>query len=384
MPSFDQDRHQGRIYLSPPDVGAGELARVQEAFDQNWIAPAGPHLDAFEQEMGEFLGGDIHAAALSSGTAGLHLALHLSGICPGDEVLCSTFTFVAAANAICYTGAKPVFIDSDEATWNLDPHLLAEALQARSSAGSLPKAAVVVHLYGQSADLEPIMQTCREYGIVLIEDAAEALGTIYKGRPLGACGDFGIFSFNGNKIITTSSGGMLVSGDKDAIDRARFLATQARDPAPHYEHSQIGFNYRMSNVLAGIGRAQLASLPGKMNKRRDLYARYREALGDLPGIDFIPETGKDVPNRWLTCITLDPEKSGTNPETMRQALEAENIESRPLWKPMHLQPLFAGFKCYGGAVSENLFRKGLCLPSGSSLGDAEFDRIVEAIRNHWT
>ena len=383
MASFEQDRHQGRIYLSPPDVGSLELARVQEAFAENWIAPVGPHIDAFELEMSAALGGGIHAAALSSGTAALHLALLLSGVVPGDEVICSTFTFVAPANAIRYIGAQPLFIDSDTTTWNLDAALLAKVLKERALKGALPKAVVVVHLYGQSADLEPILQVCRDHGVILIEDAAEALGSTYLAQPLGTVGDFGIFSFNGNKIITTSAGGMLVSKDATAIDRAKFLASQARDPASHYEHSEVGFNYRMSNVLAGIGRAQLASLAEKVAKRRSLYLRYREALGDLPGIGFIPETGKDAPNRWLTCITIDPVIAGTDAETLRLALEARNIESRPLWKPMHLQPLFTDAECYGGTISENLFQTGLCLPSGSSLAGDEFDRVVASLRKNW-
>jgi pyridoxal phosphate-dependent aminotransferase EpsN len=383
MASFEQDRHQGRIYLSPPDVGSLELARVKEAFTENWIAPVGPHLDAFEREISDVLGGGIHAAALNSGTAALHLALLLSGVVPGDEVICSTFTFVAPANAIRYIGASPVFIDSEATTWNLDAALLAEVLKQRASKGNLPKAVVVVHLYGQSADLKPILQVCREHGVILIEDAAEALGSTYLSQPLGTVGDFGVFSFNGNKIITTSAGGMLVSRDAKAVDRARFLASQARDPASHYEHSEIGFNYRMSNVLAGIGRAQLDSLAEKVAKRRSLYLNYREALRDLPGIGFIPETGKDAPNRWLTCITIDSAIAGIDTEVLRVALEARNIESRPLWKPMHLQPLFADAKCYGGAISENLFLTGLCLPSGSSLAADEFDRVVTTIRGIW-
>ncbi|MBT3468718.1 MAG: aminotransferase class I/II-fold pyridoxal phosphate-dependent enzyme [Opitutae bacterium] len=383
MASFEQDRHQGRIYLSPPDVGSLELARVKEAFTENWIAPVGPHLDAFEREISDVLGGGIHAAALNSGTAALHLALLLSGVVPGDEVICSTFTFVAPANAIRYIGASPVFIDSEATTWNLDAALLAEVLKQRASKGNLPKAVVVVHLYGQSADLKPILQVCREHGVILIEDAAEALGSTYLSQPLGTVGDFGVFSFNGNKIITTSAGGMLVSRDAKAVDRARFLASQARDPASHYEHSEIGFNYRMSNVLAGIGRAQLDSLAEKVAKRRSLYLNYREALRDLPGIGFIPETGKDAPNRWLTCITIDSVIAGIDTEVLRVALEARNIESRPLWKPMHLQPLFADAKCYGGAISENLFLTGLCLPSGSSLAADEFDRVVTTIRGIW-
>ena len=374
---------QDRVYLSPPDVGEAELARVREAFDENWIAPVGPHIDAFEQEISEALGGGVHAAALSSGTAALHLALHLSGVGAGDEVLCSTFTFVAAANAITYAGASPIFVDSDEATWNMDPRLLAQALRERACAGRPPKAVILVHLYGQSADLNPIVHACREHGVPLIEDAAEALGSTYAGKAVGTFGDFGVYSFNGNKIITTSSGGMLVAKDAEVMEKARFLASQARDPAPHYEHSQLGFNYRMSNVLAGIGRAQLASLEDKVARRRAIFDRYKAALERLPGIACIPDTGKDVPNRWLTCITLDPATTGTTPEHLRLALEAVNVESRPLWKPMHLQPLFSGAECYGGAVSERLFRTGLCLPSGSGLTEPQFNRVVETLHAHW-
>ncbi len=384
MASFDQERHNGRIYLSPPDVGQAELMRIQEAFTENWIAPAGPHLDAFENEMCQVLGGGVHAAALNSGTAALHLALKLSGAGPGDEVFCSTFTFVAPANAIRYVGATPVFIDSEEATWNMDPELLARALRERAEDGVLPKAIILVHLYGQGAHLDPILEICREHGVPLIEDAAEALGSTFKGKALGTFGDFGVFSFNGNKIITTSAGGMLVSPDATSVQKARFLASQARDSAPHYEHSEMGFNYRMSNVLAGIGRAQLTTLDQKVAKRRALYDLYREALGDLPGIGFLPEAGKDAPNRWLTCVTIDPGTVGTDVETLRLALEARNIESRPLWKPMHLQPLFAGAECYGGTISENLFQTGLCLPSGSGLTDDEFARVVQSLRTNWS
>ena len=374
---------QNRLYLSPPDVGDAELAFVHEAFDENWIAPVGPHIDAFEQEICEYIGGDVYAAALNSGTAALHIALLLAGVGVGDEVLCSTFTFVAAANAITYIGAKPVFIDSDDATWNMDPKLLADALKERSSAGKTPKAVILVHLYGQSADMEPILLTCQEYGVPLIEDAAEALGSTYGGKALGTFGDFGVYSFNGNKIITTSAGGMLIARDAEAIKHARSLASQARDPAPHYEHSQVGYNYRMSNVLAGIGRAQLASLPSKVASRQLLFSRYQDALGDLPGIGFIPANPKDIPNRWLSCITIDPEATNSTPEQLRLALEGVNVESRPLWKPMHLQPLFAGAECYGGTVSEKLFRTGLCLPSGSSITDAQFTLVVETLRANW-
>ena len=368
-----------RIYLSPPHMSGMEFPFVREAFDTNWIAPLGPHVDRFEQDFALALG-VRHAAALSSGTAALHLALILAGVGPGDEVYCSTFTFVASANPIRYLGATPVFIDSDERTWNMDPALLAQELDDAARRKRLPKAVVLVHLYGQSADIDPILAACNRHGVVLIEDAAEALGATYKdGRP-GAFGKFGIFSFNGNKIITTSGGGMLVSDDEALIRRAQFLATQGRDPAPHYEHSQTAFNYRMSNVLAGIGRGQLAVLAERVRQRRANFDFYQSALGGLPGLSFMPEAPYGVCSRWLTVVRIDPAEWGASAEDIRVRLEAQNIESRPAWKPMHLQPLYASCRSVGGSVSERLFREGLCLPSGSALTDDERRRVADAVR----
>jgi pyridoxal phosphate-dependent aminotransferase EpsN len=368
-----------RIYLSPPDVGPDERAFVAEAFASNWIAPLGPHVDAFEREFAQAVGAE-HAVALSSGTAALHLALRLAGVGCGDEVWCSTLTFVASANPIVYEGATPVFLDSERASWNLDPNVFADALRARGRAGRRPKALVLVHLYGQSADYAPIAALCEEHGIILIEDAAEALGATYDGRPVGTRGWAGIFSFNGNKIITTSGGGMLVTEDAALAAKVRFLATQARDPAPHYEHSSLGYNYRLSNVLAAIGRGQLRHLSEKVDRRRAHFDYYQATLGDLPGVQFMPEAAWGRCNRWLTCLTIDPAAAGTDREKIRMAMERENIEARPVWKPMHLQPLFAQAPRFGGAVAEELFDRGLCLPSGSNLTDAERARVAAVFR----
>ena len=363
-----------RIYLSPPHLGGEELELVKEAFASNWIAPLGPHVDGFENELARFTG-VAHAAALSSGTAAIHLALRLLGMQPGDEVLCSTFTFSASANPIAYEGGHPVFIDSEPASWNMDPALLAEELAACAARGRLPRAVIVVDLYGQCADYDPIVAACARYDVPVIQDSAEALGATYKGRMAGAQGRLGVFSFNGNKIITTSGGGMLVSEDARLIERARFLATQARDPAPHYQHSQIGFNYRMSNVLAGIGRGQLRALPRRIAARRANFERYRTALAGVPGIGFMPVADYGEPNYWLTCITIDPAQFGATREDVRLALEAENIESRPVWKPLHLQPVFAHGRVRGSGLAASIFERGLCLPSGSSLSASDLDRV---------
>ena len=368
-----------RIYLSPPHMGGEELRFVQEAFESNWVAPAGPHLDAFEREFCQAVG-IAHAVALSSGTAALHLALQLAGVGPGDEVFCSDLTFVASASPIVYLGARPVFVDSDRNTWNMDPDLVSEAMSQKTRKGKLPKALILVHLYGQSADVDPILQCCREYGVALIEDAAEVLGAAYKGRSAGASGLFGAFSFNGNKIITTSGGGMLVSADEGLINKARFLANQAREPVVHFEHRVLGYNYRLSNVLAGIGRGQLRVLRDRVEARRRIFASYREYLEDLPGIEFMPEAGYGRSTRWLTCLTVDPKAFGCDREAVRQALEEENIEARPVWKPMHLQPVFSGIECVGGAVSEDLFGKGLCLPSGTGMSTEDLGRVVGVVR----
>ncbi|HHW11256.1 MAG TPA: aminotransferase class I/II-fold pyridoxal phosphate-dependent enzyme [Firmicutes bacterium] len=367
-----------RIHLSPPHMSGQEQLYVREAFDSNWIAPVGPHVTAFEQEFCQVTGAPF-AVAVSSGTAALHLSMILTGVGPGDEVLVSTLTFAASVNPIIYVGARPVFIDSERTSWNMDPNLLAEAIEKRVKAGRPPKAVVVVQLYGQSANLDPIMELCGRYNIPIIEDAAEALGATYKGKTPGTFGLFGIYSFNGNKIITTSGGGMLVTANGELAAHARKLATQARDDAPHYQHSEIGYNYRLSNVLAGIGRGQLAVLEERVQARRRNFEFYRQALSDLPGIEFQPEAPWGRHTRWLTCITIDPDEFGVDRETVRLALEAANIEARPVWKPMHLQPVFQGYESVGGLVAEDLFERGLCLPSGSNLTEAELSRVVETI-----
>jgi pyridoxal phosphate-dependent aminotransferase EpsN len=368
-----------RIYLSSPHLGEDERKLVADAFDSNWIAPLGPHVDAFERELAERTG-VAHAAALSCGTAAIHLALRILGVDRGDEVLVSTLTFSATVNPIAYQGASPVFIDSNHESWNMDPALLAEELETCAKRGKLPKAVIVVDLYGQCADYDPIQSACAKHGVPLIEDAAEALGATYKGRPAGSFGAMNIFSFNGNKIITTSGGGMLLSNRKEWIEKARFLATQARDPAPHYQHSEIGFNYRLSNLLAAVGRGQLRVLDQRVARRRAINALYRALLGDVPGIEFMPEAAYGVPNCWLTCVTVDPERFGADREAIRLRLEKLNIEARPVWKPMHLQPVFAGCRTRGGAVSADLFDRGLCLPSGSIMSDAEVQRVAAEVR----
>ncbi len=370
----------GRIYLSPPHLSGLEAQFLQEALESGWIAPLGPQVEAFEREFAETVGAK-HALAVSSGTGALHLALILAGVGPGDEVVVSTLTFAASAFPVLYLGARPVFVDSERTSWNMDPGLLAEFLEARAKKGRLPKAVVLVHLYGQSADIAPIQALCQEYGIPLIEDAAEALGSTYKGRSPGTFGLAGIFSFNGNKIITTSGGGMLISEDGRLIAHARKLATQAREPVPWYEHREVGYNYRMSNLLAAVGRAQLRSLEERVQARRRIYERYVAALSDLPGISFQPEAPWGRHTRWLTVMLVDQEAFGRGPEELRQALEDHGIETRPVWKPLHLQPVFQGAETVGGSVAEELFTRGLCLPSGSSLTSQEQDRVIEAIRS---
>jgi len=366
-----------RVYLSPPHVFGEERALVDEAFSSNWIAPLGPHVDAFEKEFSCTVAVP-HAVALSSGTAGLHLAMRLLDVNSGDEVICSSLTFSASANPIVYERATPVFVDCD-GTWTMDPNLLEDALESAQRRGARTRCVVVVDLYGQCADYDAISGICDRFGVPLVEDAAEALGATYRGRPSGGFGRLGVFSFNGNKIVTTSGGGMLVSADKTLVDRARFLATQARDPAAHYEHTTVGFNYRLSNVLAAIGRGQLRSLPQRVAIRRRIFETYVEGLGSLPGTAFMPEAAYGTGSRWLTCLTIDPAAFGATREHVRLALESENIESRPIWKPMHMQPVFAGCRVHGGGVSERLFELGLCLPSGSSLSDEDQGRIIAIV-----
>jgi len=368
-----------RLYLSPPHLSGEEQGLVADAFASNWIAPLGPHVDAFEREMEGYVG-VAHAAALSSGTAALHLAMRLLGVSAGDEVLCSSFTFSASVNPIVYEGGRPVLVDCDAATWTMDPNLLEDELRRLDAAGRRPKATIAVDLYGQCADYDAIGALCERYEVPLVEDAAEALGSVYRGKRAGRFGRLGVLSFNGNKIITTSGGGMLLSDEEPLVRKARFLATQAREAAAHYEHREIGFNYRMSNVLAAIGRGQLRVLPDRVEARRRNFRLYVEALRDLPGVSFMPEAPYGTANRWLTCVLIDPKSFGATREAVRLALERENIESRPLWKPMHMQPVFSGCRRLRGDVSASLFENGLCLPSGSALREDQRNRIVDRIK----
>ncbi|MBI5586245.1 MAG: aminotransferase class I/II-fold pyridoxal phosphate-dependent enzyme [Deltaproteobacteria bacterium] len=388
-----------RIYLSPPHLDGREQEYLLRAFDSNWITTCGPQVDAFEQDICARTG-IRHGVALASGTAALHLGLLILGVGPGDEVLCSTLTFAASANAIVYCGATPVFIDSDRETWTMDPRLLAEELERALRRDRRPKAVLVVDLYGQCADYGPIRETCSRYNLPVLEDAAEALGATYQGAAAGKFGALGVFSFNGNKIITTSGGGMLVSDNREYIDRARFLSTQARDPAPFYQHSHIGYNYRLSNLLAALGQAQLERLSEKILRKKAIQEQYRQALADLPGITFMPEAPYGCSNGWLTVLLIDPERFGSDREAVRLALEADRIESRPIWKPMHMQPVFdcseggspisgsetgpgqgrVKSRAVGGPVSEDLFARGLCLPSGAQLTEEDLERIIAIIQ----
>ncbi len=353
---------------------------MQEAFDTNWISPVGPHITAFEQALGAYTHVS-HVAALSSGTAAIHLALILLGVGAGDEVMCQSFTFSGTCNPIRYQGATPVFIDSEADTWNMDPVLLEEAVEDRlRKTGRLPKAIIVVHLYGMPAKMKAIQAVATRFGIPVIEDAAEALGSVYHGQACGSMGDFGILSFNGNKIITTSGGGALLSSREDWISKARFLATQARDPAPHYEHSEIGYNYRLSNISAGIGRGQLEVIADRVAARRANFDFYRSKLSTLPGFRFLAEPAEVHSNRWLSTVLIDPAQTGgVDRERIRLVLEAENIESRPLWKPMHLQPVFREFPFYGRGLSDQLFETGLCLPSGTQMSQGELARVCDLV-----
>jgi dTDP-4-amino-4,6-dideoxygalactose transaminase len=368
-------------------MSGGEMKYVQEAFDQNWVAPLGPNVDAFEETLAGYCGVK-HAAALSSGTAAIHLALIMLGVKPGDEVIASTFTFSATINPIVYLGATPILVDSELDTWNMDPDLLEEAIVERIKEGERagvgegvikkPKAIIVVHLYGMPANMDRIMEIANRYEIPVIEDAAEALGSRYKGKPLGSFGKMGVLSFNGNKIITTSGGGALISNDEELIVKARFLATQARDKAPHYQHTQIGYNYRMSNVLAGIGRGQMEVIDQRVSKRRDNYNFYCTMLGEFRGIKFISEPdGFCFSNRWLTTVIIDPKIAGITREEIQATLEKENIETRPLWKPMHQQPVFSTCPAYLNGISDGLFKRGLCLPSGTNLSDEDKNNVLD-------
>lgn len=367
-----------KIWLSSPHMGGTELNYIHEAFDTNWVAPLGPNVDNFEKDITAFLKEDVHVAALSSGTAALHLALVLAGVQAGDEVICQSMTFSASANPIVYLGATPVFVDSEADTMNMSPALLEQAIQDRIAKGKTPKAIIPVHLYGMPAKINDIQAIADKYGIAVIEDAAEALGSHVDGKMCGTYGVISALSFNGNKIITTSGGGALVAHSKELAQKATFLATQARDAAPHYEHSHIGYNYRMSNICAGIGRGQMEVLAKRVEQRRAVYNRYYDKMKNLKGVSFVDEPAGYFSNRWLTTIIIDPASCITR-ETLRLALEQDNIESRPLWKPMHMQPIFADAPFYGDGTSERLFRDGLCLPSGSNLTDADFERIFKVI-----
>jgi dTDP-4-amino-4,6-dideoxygalactose transaminase len=373
-----------KIWLSSPHMGGTEQDYVNEAFATNWVAPLGPNVDGFEKDLSGFLGGDMHVAALSSGTAALHLALILAGVKPGDEVLCQSMTFSASANPIAYLGAIPVFVDSEEDTWNISPEFMEIAIKDRIAKGKKPKAIIPVHLYGMPAKMDEIIAIAAKYEILVIEDAAEALGSSINGKMCGTFGEMGILSFNGNKIITTSGGGALVAKDKKYADNARFLSTQARDAAPHYQHSHIGYNYRISNISAGIGRGQMEVLSKRIEQRRDIYNTYVQRLASFDGVSFVNEPAGYFSNRWLTTIYIDPAKSGgITREDVRLALEKDNIESRPLWKPMHLQPVFEGCAYYGNDLSDKLFENGLCLPSGSNLVNTDMERIFAVLNALW-
>lgn len=371
-----------KIWLSSPHMGELELEYVKEAFATNWIAPLGPHVDGFEKDLEAFLQNGSHVAALSSGTAAIHLALVVLGVRAGDEVICQSMTFSASANPIAYQGATPVFVDSEDSTWNMSPQFLEIAIADRIKVGKKPKAIIVVHLYGMPARMDEIQKIADFYDIPIIEDAAEALGSSYKGKPLGTFGDIGILSFNGNKIITTSGGGAMVSANQDYIKKARYLATQALDPAPHYQHSQIGYNYRMSNVCAGIGRGQMKVLPERVNQRRSNFLFYKEAFSEIKEITVSEEPGTDYfSNHWLTAIQLDGDS--LTREEVRLGLTADNIDCRPLWKPMHLQPVFSQAPYYGNGTSDKLFENGLCLPSGSNLVREDLQRVILNIKQRF-
>lgn len=372
-----------RIYLSAPHMSGLEKEYTDEAFESNWVAPLGPHVDAFELELAELVGVK-GAVALSSGTAAIHLALRLVGVGAGDRVFCSSLTFAASVNPVLYQGGEPVLIDAEPGSWNMSPQALERAFADAKKKDRLPKAVIVVNLYGQSADMDPILALCNRHEVPLIEDAAESLGATYKGKASGTIGKYGIYSFNGNKIITTAGGGALVSDDLEGLKKARFWATQARDPARHYQHSELGYNYRLSNILAGIGRAQLKVLEERVQARRAVFMRYYQAFSGIEGIEFMPEAPFGRCNRWLTALTVDPGKCGVSAAGIMDALAAKNIESRPVWKPMHLQPLYEKYDYYpheeNNSVSEKLFMQGICLPSGSNLTVEEQQRVIDTIK----
>lgn len=367
-----------KIWLSSPNMGGSEKDFVKQAFDENWVSPVGPNIDGFEKDICKY-NNINHAAALSSGTSGIHLALILLGVQSGDEVLCSSFTFSASANPIRYQLATPIFVDSEEETWNIDPILLEKAIIDRTKNRNKPKALILVHLYGVSAKMDEILSICEKYEIPIIEDAAEALGSLYKGKALGTFGKFGVYSFNGNKIITTSGGGMLVSNDEELIEKSKFLSTQARDKAPHYQHSHIGYNYRMSNICAGIGRGQMQVLNLRVSQKRKIRSFYEKIFDGIEGVNVLKENSNSFSNAWLSCVLIDPEKIGFGREKLRLAFEKDNIEARPLWKPMHLQPVFENFPSYLNGVSQQLFSQGLCLPSDTNMRENEFKRVEKVI-----
>lgn len=367
-----------KIWLSSPNMGGSEKDFVKQAFDENWVSPVGPNIDGFEKDICKY-NNINHAAALSSGTSGIHLALILLGVQSGDEVLCSSFTFSASANPIRYQLATPIFVDSEEETWNIDPILLEKAIIDRTKNRNKPKALILVHLYGVSAKMDEILSICEKYEIPIIEDAAEALGSLYKGKALGTFGKFGVYSFNGNKIITTSGGGMLVSNDEELIEKSKFLSTQARDKAPHYQHSHIGYNYRMSNICAGIGRGQMQVLNLRVSQKRKIRSFYEKIFDGIEGVNVLKENSNSFSNAWLSCVLIDPEKIGFGREKLRLAFEKDNIEARPLWKPMHLQPVFKNFPSYLNGVSQQLFSQGLCLPSDTNMRENEFKRVEKVI-----
>jgi pyridoxal phosphate-dependent aminotransferase EpsN len=372
-----------RIFLSSPHMSGTEMKYINEAFVSNWIAPLGPNVDAFEKEIANYVGVN-GAVSVSSGTAAIHVALTLLDVQKGDIVFCSSLTFVASANPILYQGAEPVFIDSELETWDMSPLALEKALKEAASAYKLPKAVIIVNLYGQSAKMDELAAICNKYHVPIIEDAAESLGSTYKGKASGTFGEFGIYSFNGNKIITTSGGGMLVSNNTEALNKARFLATQAKDPAPHYQHSMLGYNYRMSNILAGIGRSQLEVLEERVKARRRIFETYKQELAYLPAVSFMPELENTRSNRWLTALTINKEISGVSIHELLTALASENIEARPVWKPLHMQPLFEKCKYYPHTnkenISEEIFQTGICLPSGSNMTIQDQSRVIDCMK----